>query len=234
MDWVLTPVQRNHAPPTPKEPELLQLQAHQAGCTYLYEGYDGHYRLVVYHHLILLRRHLYVHDASQLERRASSDPPGSIILVTGVNGSIASHVADQLIQAGYIVRGTTSNIVKTAWMEDMVDAKYGRGKIEMWWNTSQISELLSRLTKVLRLCKGYHFQLTCARRLVVAGVVHVASIVTFDPDPLEVIPVVVAGALKEVFAASRMPSIKRVVYTSSSEVTLLPKTNFELNISTED
>ena len=57
--------------------------------------------------------------------------PGSIILVTGVNGFIGSHVADQLIQAGYIVRGTTRNIAKTAWLEDMFDAKYGVGKFEV-------------------------------------------------------------------------------------------------------
>lgn len=33
-------------------------------------------------------------------------PPGSRILLTGVNGYIASHIADQLLHAGYIVRGT--------------------------------------------------------------------------------------------------------------------------------
>ena len=57
-------------------------------------------------------------------------PPGSIILVTDVNGFIGSHVADQLIQAGYIVRGTTRNIAKTAWVKDMFDAKYGGGRFE--------------------------------------------------------------------------------------------------------
>ncbi len=57
-------------------------------------------------------------------------PQGSIILVTGVNGFIGSHVADQLIQAGYIVRGTTRNIAKTAWLKDMFDTKYGRGKFD--------------------------------------------------------------------------------------------------------
>ena len=102
-----------------------------------------------------------------------------------------------------------------------------------WWKTWQNPELLRRLAKVLRLSKVYHFQLTCTRKLVVAGIVYVASIVTFDPDPLEVIPVVVAGALREVFAASKMPFIKRVVYTSSSKAILLPGFNVELNVSTE-
>ena len=66
-----------------------------------------------------------------LKGRPPVIPPRSIILVTGVNGYIASHVADQLIQAGYIVRGTTRNIAKTAWVKDMFDAKYGGGKFEV-------------------------------------------------------------------------------------------------------
>lgn len=65
-----------------------------------------------------------------LKGRPPVIPQGSIILVTGVNGFIGSHVADQLIQAGYIVRGTTRNIDKTAWLKDMFDANYGRGKFE--------------------------------------------------------------------------------------------------------
>jgi uncharacterized protein YbjT (DUF2867 family) len=31
---------------------------------------------------------------------------GSLILVTGVNGLLGSHVADQLLHAGYKVRGS--------------------------------------------------------------------------------------------------------------------------------
>ena len=57
---------------------------------------------------------------------------------------------------------------------------------------------------------------------------------TFDPDPNEVIPGVVAGALNALSAASKIPSIKRFVYTSSSAAILLAKPNVELNLSTED
>ena len=93
---------------------------------------------------------------------------------------------------------------------------------------------MRRLTKVLRLSKSYHFRLAYARRLGVAGVAHVASIVTFDPDAREVIPSVAAGALNALFVATKMPTIKRFVYTSSSTVILLPKFNMELNVSTDD
>ena len=57
-------------------------------------------------------------------------PPGSTVLVTGANGYIASHVADQLIQAGYLVRGTSRDVAKTVWMTDLFDNKYGKGKFE--------------------------------------------------------------------------------------------------------
>lgn len=57
-------------------------------------------------------------------------PPGSTVLVTGANGFIGSHVADQLIQAGFLVRGTSRDTTKTAWMTEMFDKKYGKGKFE--------------------------------------------------------------------------------------------------------
>ena len=63
-----------------------------------------------------------------LNGKSPTVAPGSIILVTGVNGYIASHVADQLIQAGYIVRGTTRDIAKTAWVKKMFEDRYGPGK----------------------------------------------------------------------------------------------------------
>ena len=55
-------------------------------------------------------------------------PYGSTVLVTGANGFIGSHVADQLIQAGYLVRGTNRDTAKAAWMTEMFDKKYGEAK----------------------------------------------------------------------------------------------------------
>ena len=56
--------------------------------------------------------------------------PGSLVLVTGVNGFIASHVADQLIQAGYRVKGTSRDTTKTQWIQELLDNRYGKGKFE--------------------------------------------------------------------------------------------------------
>lgn len=55
----------------------------------------------------------------------SAIPQGSTVLVTGVNGFVGSHVADQLLLAGYKVRGTARDATKTKWAQDLFDKKYG-------------------------------------------------------------------------------------------------------------
>ena len=57
--------------------------------------------------------------------------PGSKILVTGVNGLVASHVADQTLKAGYKVVGTVRDRKKALWMKERFDKKYGEGKFEI-------------------------------------------------------------------------------------------------------
>lgn len=59
-------------------------------------------------------------------------PPGSVILVTGVSGFIAGHIADQLLAAGYFVRGTTRNVAKNSWMNLLFHGKYGEGKFDLF------------------------------------------------------------------------------------------------------
>ena len=56
--------------------------------------------------------------------------PGSMILVTGANGYVASHVADQFLEAGYKVRGTVRDAKKSSWLQELFDQKYGPGKFE--------------------------------------------------------------------------------------------------------
>ncbi len=54
-------------------------------------------------------------------------PLGSLILVTGVNGLIASHIADQLLSAGYRVCGTVRNKDRTAWVEPLFKSRHPGG-----------------------------------------------------------------------------------------------------------
>lgn len=58
-------------------------------------------------------------------------PLDSLILVTAANGLIASHVADQLLAAGYRVRGTVRDLAKCQWMTSLFDETYGPGKFEL-------------------------------------------------------------------------------------------------------
>lgn len=58
-------------------------------------------------------------------------PQGSTCLVTGVNGYIASHVADQFLQKGYKVRGTAREKAKAKWLEELFEGKYGQGVFEV-------------------------------------------------------------------------------------------------------
>ena len=57
-------------------------------------------------------------------------PKGSTVLITGVNGYIASHVADQVIAAGYRVRGTVRSKAKGELMTEVYEKRHGPGKFE--------------------------------------------------------------------------------------------------------
>lgn len=58
-------------------------------------------------------------------------PKHSIVLVSGSNGWIASHIVDQLLQAGYNVRGTSREVAKAQWLKEYVERAYGPGRFEI-------------------------------------------------------------------------------------------------------
>ncbi|CAF9941169.1 MAG: hypothetical protein HETSPECPRED_002881 [Heterodermia speciosa] len=155
--------------------------------------------------------------APTLHGKSPAIAPGSLVLVTGVNGYIASHVADQLIQAGYRVRGTARDTSKTAWVSELFDKRYGEGKFE----PAIVGDMAE---------PGAFDEATQG----VSGVVHVASVVTFDHDPNKVIPQVIAGAVNAIEAAAKTPSVKRFVYTSSSTAITAPRPNEKYDLKVED
>ena len=57
-------------------------------------------------------------------------PKGSTVLVTGVNGFIASHVGDQLLAAGYKVRGTVRDKTKADLIRDIYEKRHGLENFE--------------------------------------------------------------------------------------------------------
>jgi nucleoside-diphosphate-sugar epimerase len=58
-------------------------------------------------------------------------PKGSLVLVTGVNGYIASHIAEHLLQYGYRVRGTVRDAYKADYMHALFNEKYGEDAFEV-------------------------------------------------------------------------------------------------------
>ncbi|GKZ36198.1 hypothetical protein AbraIFM66950_007194 [Aspergillus brasiliensis] len=124
-------------------------------------------------------------------------PEGSWVLVTGVNGYVASHTADQLLQRGYRVRGTVRNLSKSQWVEDLFREKYGVDHFEL----VQVEDMT---------VPGAFDQAVKG----VSGVAHVATILGHRSD---LITSVISTNRNLLVSAAREDTITRFVYTSSSE-----------------
>jgi nucleoside-diphosphate-sugar epimerase len=66
-----------------------------------------------------------------------------------------------------------------------------------------------------------------------AGVLHIATITSMNPNPEETIPPVITASVNALKTAMKEPSVKRFVYTSSSMAAYTPKLNTPMNITTE-
>lgn len=64
----------------------------------------------------------------QLSPSDAAFPSGSLILVTGASGFIASHIVDQLLLAGYHVRGTVRDEKKAVWTTAMFADRHGTNR----------------------------------------------------------------------------------------------------------
>ncbi|EEU37848.1 uncharacterized protein NECHADRAFT_54734 [Fusarium vanettenii 77-13-4] len=131
-------------------------------------------------------------------------PKGSTVLITGANGLLGSHIADQFLEYGYKVRGTVRDTEKNAWLQALFDKKYGKGNFELF--------------KVADLTAEGAFDEAVKGTSVVA---HTATITSFAPDPNEVIPQAIAFAENALKSAYKETSVKRFVLTSSSSAAVL-------------
>jgi nucleoside-diphosphate-sugar epimerase len=143
-------------------------------------------------------------------------PAGSLVVVSGANGFIASHVVDQLLLAGYKVRGTCRKLSRSEWLIDFFNKKYGDGSFEL----SEVPDM-GAPHAFDDVVKG------------AAGFIHVATPVMQSPDPNKAVPTVVNGIINTLEAALKEAGLKRIVMTSSSTAATSPKPNVEFSIDEE-
>lgn len=128
-----------------------------------------------------------------------SIPPGSLVLITGATGHVATHTVKQFLERGYRVRGTVRDLPNAAWLtEDVFKASSESGLLELV------------LVPDLGAKDAFNQAIRGA-----SAIVHVASILTFAGDTDQVIRPVVNCVTSILEAALDEPSVKSFVYTSS-------------------
>jgi nucleoside-diphosphate-sugar epimerase len=125
-------------------------------------------------------------------------PPQGLVLVTGVNGFIGSHIADNLLKLGYRVRGTVRSTSKADWMQELMAKRHPSAYFEI----AIVSEMTAP-GAFAEAIKGVH------------GIVHVAGDMSFGSDPNKVITPMVKTVRSLLQTAANEPSVKRFVFTSS-------------------
>ncbi len=101
-------------------------------------------------------------------------PKGSLILVTGVSGYIASHTVLRLLEAGDNVRGKVRSLEKAQWLYDLFIACYGEGRFKgVEVPDTSVENAFNEAVKG------------------VDWVCHRASVMSSSSDPNEIVPIVV-------------------------------------------
>ncbi|KAM7196910.1 NAD(P)-binding protein [Naviculisporaceae sp. PSN 640] len=134
-----------------------------------------------------------------MTEHATTIPKGSLVLVTGATGYVATHIIKEFLTRGYRVRGTVRDLEKSSWLLTSLFKSYA-------------DQDLLELVSVPTLADDHAFDEAVKG---VSAIIHVASIVTFDSDPNKVIPQTVLGATSVLEAALKEPSVREFVFTSS-------------------
>lgn len=147
-------------------------------------------------------------------------PVGSTVLVTGVNGLIASHIADQLLLAGYNVRGTVRNLERCAWMTSFFANRYASAIVKFELVQVPDMSMPGCFDNAVHGC---------------AGVIHTTSSVEMQatsPEPT------ISNNTKTVMtcleSAAKEPSMKRFVLTSSAWAVSSPQPDISFTVSPRD
>jgi nucleoside-diphosphate-sugar epimerase len=141
-------------------------------------------------------------------------PRDALVLLTGANGFIASHIADQLLLTGYSVRGTVRDVSRCSWLDDFFRQRHGSGRFEL----VQVADFTAN---------------NCFDGVMdsAAAVVHTASYGNLSDNNAEsAIPKSVRSMLSAMEAAANRPSVQRFVLTSSAWAASAPKPDIEFSI----
>ncbi|KAF4546746.1 Nad-dependent epimerase dehydratase [Lasiodiplodia theobromae] len=137
-------------------------------------------------------------------------PTDSLVLVTAANGFLASHIANQLLHAGFRVRGTVRDAAspKYAWLQYLFDASHGPGRFH--------------LVSVPDIAADGAFDDAVKG---VNAVAHVGSVVGKDASGTldSIVAPVIKGALEPLKSAAREDSVKSFVFTSTSNAAYSPR-----------
>lgn len=90
---------------------------------------------------------------------------GDVVLVTRATGYIGNFVVEELIAAGYYVRGASRNPTKARFLVDHIEKRFGKGHLEIIDVPDTIDE--HAYDKAV---EG------------VSGIVHIAAILTFNVE----------------------------------------------------
>jgi len=131
-------------------------------------------------------------------------PKGSLVLVTGANGWHGMHICDQLLRTGYRVRGTVRDEQKSILLAKYFESKYGPAQFQPAIVPDMVVQ--GAYSAAVKGC---------------TGVVHSASVMTFDTDPHKVVTPSIAGALHALEAAATEPGIRRFVYCSATAAAVM-------------
>ncbi|KAH7077719.1 hypothetical protein BKA63DRAFT_410328 [Paraphoma chrysanthemicola] len=142
---------------------------------------------------------------------------GATIFVTGVNGLIGSHVADQLLARGYNVRGAVRDVEKTKWLKDFFDGRHKGVKFELVGVPDMTADG----------CYDAHVEGT-------EGFVHVAAPVGGILDLDVALDLGRKAALNALKACAKTPSVSRFVTTSSSFAASFPKVHLDHDLEIDE
>ena len=147
-------------------------------------------------------------------------PFGSPVCVTGVNGLLGSHIADQALFAGYNVRGTVRNLDKNAWMNSFFAKRYAHSNVRFELVAIPDMSIDGCFDEAVRDC---------------VGVIHTTSSLELQatkPEPT------ITDSVKTVMtclhAAAQELSVKRFVLTSSAWTVAPPRPDVKFVVSPED